>query len=121
MNSTVDDLNQGGVLIYDSDQIEIEHGKFIEYGIPFQKIAREELEFVRGTNVLILGVMAGLFGLAPAPWRSWCAPRYKRRAELLEKNQETLHYGYEYTKKIQKKTRSGWAAPTGVPPGDDRQ
>ncbi len=98
-----DDLNQGGVLIYDSDQIEIEHGKFIEYGIPFQKIAREELEFVRGTNVLILGVMAGLFGLAPAALEELVRTRYKRRAELLEKNLETLHYGYEYTKKIQKK------------------
>ena len=31
--------------------------------VPFQQMAREELDFVRGTNVLILGVMAGLFGL----------------------------------------------------------
>ncbi len=96
------DLNQGGVLIYDSDQIKIEHGQFIEYGVPFQKIAREELDFVRGTNVLILGVMAGLFGLAPGSLEELVRTRYRRRAELVEKNLATLNYGYEYTKKIRK-------------------
>ena len=96
------DLNQGGVLLYDSDKIQIEHGQFIEYGIPFQKIAREELDFVRGTNVLILGVMAGLFGLAPASLEELVRTRYRRRPELVEKNLATLHYGYEYTKKVRK-------------------
>ncbi|GAG10109.1 unnamed protein product, partial [marine sediment metagenome] len=56
------DLNEGGVLIYDSDLVQpAPDGDIVRYGIPFQKIARQELGFVRGTNVLILGVMAGLF------------------------------------------------------------
>ena len=96
------DINEGGVLIYDSDLVQPQDGDFIHYGIPFQKIARQELDFVRGTNVLILGVMAGLFGLAPAPLEQLVRSRYKRRAELVEKNLEALNYGYEHTKTIQK-------------------
>ena len=99
------DLNEGGVLIYDSDLVSPEDGRFTHYGIPFQKIARQELDFVRGTNVLILGVMAGLFGLPPAALEEMVRSRYKRRAELIEKNLEALNYGYEYTKKIQKQDK----------------
>ncbi len=99
------DLNQGGVLIYDSDLVAPQHDGFIEYGIPFQNIARQELDFVRGTNVLILGVMAGLFGLPPASLEEMVQSRYKRRAELMEKNLEALRYGFEYTKKIQKQDK----------------
>ncbi len=99
------DLNAGGVLIYDSDLVSPEHDGFVEYGIPFQNIARQELDFVRGTNVLILGVMAGLFGLPPASLEEMVRSRYKRRAELMEKNLEALRYGYEYTKKIQKQDK----------------
>jgi len=99
------DLNTGGVLIYDSDLVSPQHDGFVEYGIPFQNIARHELDFVRGTNVLILGVMAGLFGLNPTALEQGVTSRYKRRAELLEKNLQTLRYGYEYTKKIQKQDK----------------
>ncbi len=96
-------LNEGGVLIYDSGLVEPDpDGNIVRYGVPFQKIAREELEFVRGTNVLILGVMAGLFGLPPASLEEMVKSRYKRRAELMEKNIQALHHGYEYTKKMQK-------------------
>ena len=99
-------LNQGGVLIYDSGLVQpAPDGDIVRYGIPFQKIAREELEFVRGTNVLVLGVMAGLFGLPPSSLEEMVRSRYKRRAELIEKNVQALHHGYEYTKKIQKEDK----------------
>ncbi|MFB3094183.1 MAG: 2-oxoacid:acceptor oxidoreductase family protein, partial [Dehalococcoidia bacterium] len=99
-------LNDGGVLIYDSGLVEPDtDSNIICYGVPFQKIAREELEFVRGTNVLILGVMAGLFGLPPASLEEMVRSRYKRRAELMEKNIQALYHGYEYTKKIQKEDK----------------
>ena len=100
------DLSQNGVLLYDSDLVQPSpNGSIIRYGIPFQKIARQELEFVRGTNVLILGVMAGLFGLPPASLKEMVKTRYKRRAELMEKNIQALDYGYEYTKTIQKEDK----------------
>lgn len=100
------DVNEGGVLIYDSDLVLPDpDGDVILYGIPFQNIARQELEFVRGTNVLILGVMAGLFGLDPQSLEDMVKIRYKRRAELMEKNVEALRYGYEHTKTIEKKDK----------------
>jgi 2-oxoglutarate ferredoxin oxidoreductase subunit alpha len=99
-------LNTGGVLIHDSDLVQpAPDGDIVRYGIPFQKIAREELEFVRGTNVLVLGVMAGLFGLPPASLEEMVRSRYKRRPELIEKNVQALYYGYEYTKKIKKEDK----------------
>ena len=100
-----EDLNPGGVLIYDSNLVAPQHDGYIEYAVPFQQIAREELDFVRGTNVLILGVMAGLFGLNLGTLEEGVRNRYKRRAELLDKNLETLRFGYEYTKKIQKQDK----------------
>ena len=99
------DLNTGGVLIFDSDLVSPEHDGHIEYGVPFQNIARQELDFVRVTNVLILGVMAGLFGLPLSSLEDMVRSRYKRRAELVEKNLEALKYGFDYTKKIQKQDK----------------
>ncbi len=96
------DLRQGGVLVYDSDQVQPEDGHLIHYGVPFQRIARQELNFIRGTNVLILGLMAGLFGLPVDSLQELVRVRYRRRAELVEKNLEALAYGYDYAKKIQK-------------------
>ena len=77
----------------------------MRYGVRFQNIARHELEFVRGTNVLVLGVMAGLFGLPPAALEEMVKTRYKRRADLMEKNIQALRHGYEYTKKMQKEDK----------------
>ena len=100
------DLNEGGVLIYDSDLVHPEpDGDTVRYGVPFQNIARHELEFVRGTNVLVLGVMAGLFGLPPTALEEMVKTRYKRRADLMEKNVQALRHGYEYTKKMQKEDK----------------
>jgi 2-oxoglutarate ferredoxin oxidoreductase subunit alpha len=96
------DLNEGAVLIYDSDLVHADDGDFIHYAAPFQRIARQELDFVRGTNVLVLGLMAGLFGLPVNSLEELVRRRYKRRAELVEKNLQALAYGYEYTKQIRK-------------------
>lgn len=96
------DLNEGGVLIYDSNLVHPEDGRHILYGIPFQKIAREELDFVRGTNVLVLGVTAGLFGLPLTALQEMVKARYQRRAELMDKNLAALQHGYDYVKKLQK-------------------
>ena len=102
------DLNEGGVLIYDSNLVkpdEHDSENLVLYGVPFQQIAREELDFVRGTNVLILGFMAGLFGLPLKALEDNVRARYKRRAELMEKNVQALNYGFEYTKKIKKQDK----------------
>jgi 2-oxoglutarate ferredoxin oxidoreductase subunit alpha len=100
-----EDLNPGGVLIYDSELVQPrEEGEgAVLYGIPFQRIARQELEFVRGTNTLIQGVLAGLFGLPLSALEEMVVSRYQRRKELLDKNLEALRYGYEYVNKLSKR------------------
>ncbi len=100
-----EDLNEHGVLIYDSDLVHPrEEGRnVVLYGIPFQKIARQELEFVRGTNTLIQGVLAGLFGLPLSSLEEMVVQRYQRRKELLDKNLEALRYGYDYVKTMTKR------------------
>jgi 2-oxoglutarate ferredoxin oxidoreductase subunit alpha len=46
--------------------------------------------------------MAGLFGLPPTALEEMVKTRYKRRADLMEKNIQALRHGYEYTKTMQK-------------------
>jgi 2-oxoglutarate ferredoxin oxidoreductase subunit alpha len=102
----IDEVNPEGVVIYDPDRVrEAKNGNHVAYPIPLQKIAREQLEFQRGKNVLTLGIMAGLFGLAPTPLEDLVRSRLKRRAELLSKNIDALHFGYEYTQQIRKEDR----------------
>ena len=96
-------VHEHGVVIYDPDRVDVkERNGRISYPIPLQRIAREKLDFQRGKNVLTLGIMAGLFGLDPASLEDLVRSRLKRRAELLTKNLETLHYGYEYTRQVRK-------------------
>jgi 2-oxoglutarate ferredoxin oxidoreductase subunit alpha len=96
-------VHEHGVVIYDPDRVDVtELNGRISYPIPLQRIAREKLDFQRGKNVLTLGIMAGLFGLDPASLEDLVRSRLKRRAELLSKNLDALHYGYEYTRQIRK-------------------
>jgi len=98
------DLNPQGVLIYDSDLVHPqEEGDVVLYGVPFQRLARQELDFVRGTNTLVQGLLAGLFGLPLSALEEIAKQRYRRRPELMDKNIEALRFGYEYVKKISKR------------------
>jgi len=42
------DLNEGGVLIYDADLVHPQDGRYISYGIPFQKPLRPSLPLPGG-------------------------------------------------------------------------
>ncbi len=98
------DLNPRGVLIYDSDLVHPERdGDIVLYGVPFQRLARQELEFVRGTNTLVQGLLAGLFGLPLAALEEIAKQRYRRRPELMDKNLAALRFGYDYVKKLSKR------------------
>lgn len=96
-------VHKHGVVIYDPDRVSVgESNGRMMYPVPLQRIAREKLEFQRGKNVLTLGIMAGLFGLEPTSLEDLVRSRLKRRAELLSRNLEALHHGYEYTRQIRK-------------------
>lgn len=102
----IGDLNPDGVLVYDSDAVTPgeEASKFHLYPVPFNAIAKKELEFVRGKNLLVLGALAALFGLQPDRLDDLVRVRLARRPDLLEKNLESLHYGFDYVKNNLKKT-----------------
>jgi 2-oxoglutarate/2-oxoacid ferredoxin oxidoreductase subunit alpha len=60
----VRDLRHGGVLVYDpSDFTPETTGDYITYAVPFNEIARKQVQHLKTKNVVMLGVICGLFGL----------------------------------------------------------
>jgi 2-oxoglutarate ferredoxin oxidoreductase subunit alpha len=95
----IQELAEGGVLIYDPDTVEPQaNGKYILYPLPLNSIARQN-DFVRGKNLVLLGAVAALFGLDPSSLEGVIRRRLARRAELLDKNLVSLNSGYEYVLK----------------------
>lgn len=58
----VRDLRHGGVLIYDPSDFTPEAGDFISYAVPFNDIARKEVQLFQTKNMVMLGTISGLFG-----------------------------------------------------------
>ncbi|MBI4307292.1 MAG: 2-oxoacid:acceptor oxidoreductase subunit alpha [Chloroflexi bacterium] len=98
-------LNKDGVLVYDPDTVTPEeNGATFSYPVPFNSIARKDLDFFRGKNLIVTGFMSGLFGLEPSSLEGLIRARFARRAELLDKNLKSLYTGYDFaTKKIEKR------------------
>src|SRR5437588_5616134 len=59
---SINDLRHGGVLIYDPSDFTPEAGDFISYAIPFNEIARKEVQLYQTKNMVMLGAISGLFG-----------------------------------------------------------
>jgi 2-oxoglutarate ferredoxin oxidoreductase subunit alpha len=58
------DLRHGGVLVYDpSDFTPETTNDYVTYAVPFNEIARKEVQHVKTKNVVMLGAICGLFGL----------------------------------------------------------
>lgn len=56
------DLRRGGVLIYDPSDFTPDTSDFITYAIPFNEIARKEVQLFQTKNMVMLGAISGLFG-----------------------------------------------------------
>src|SRR5579863_2826161 len=56
------DLCHGGVLIYDPADFTPEAGDFITYAVPFNEIARKQVQLFQTKNMVMLGTIAALFG-----------------------------------------------------------
>lgn len=59
---SVHELRHGGVLIYDPSDFTPEAGDFITYAIPFNEIARKQVQLFQTKNMVMLGALSGLFG-----------------------------------------------------------
>src|SRR5579884_3825992 len=58
----IHDLRPGGVLIYDPSDFTPEASDYITDAIPFNEIARKEIQLFQTKNMVMLGAIAGLFG-----------------------------------------------------------
>ncbi len=58
----ISELRHGGVLIYDPSDFTPEVGDYITYAIPFNEIARKEIQLFQTKNMVMLGAISSLFG-----------------------------------------------------------
>src|SRR5438067_8645764 len=56
------ELRHGGVLVYDPGDFTPDAGDFIAYAVPFNEIARKEVQLFQTKNMVMLGAICGLFG-----------------------------------------------------------
>lgn len=96
----VSDLRHGGVLIYDPSDFTPETGDFITYAIPFNEIARKEVQLFQTKNMVMLGAIAGLFGppveAITQVVQSKLSKSRKANATLMEKNMLALDIARNY-------------------------
>ena len=90
----------GGVLVYDSDSIELDDRaqKCAQcYGVPMSSIAADEVKERRTKNMVLLGAFAGLFDLQLETLKRCVEDKYGKRGEkLVAVNHAGLDAGFRY-------------------------
>lgn len=98
----VSDLRHGGVLVYDPADFTPETGDFITYAIPFNQIARKEVQLFQTKNVVMLGAIATLFGppieAITQVVQSKLSKSRKANPVLMEKNMLALDIAQKYVR-----------------------
>ena len=96
----VQDLRHGGVLIYDPSDFTPEAEDFITYAIPFNEIARKEVQLFQTKNMVMLGAISALFGppleAITQVVESRLAKSRKSNPLLMEKNMLALEIAKKY-------------------------
>jgi 2-oxoglutarate ferredoxin oxidoreductase subunit alpha len=98
----VRDLRHGGVLVYDpSDFIPETTDDYVTYAVPFNEIARKQVQLFKTKNVVMLGAVCGLFSLpleaiVQVVESRFSQSRKKANATPMEKNLLALDLGREY-------------------------
>ncbi|HZR38709.1 MAG TPA: 2-oxoacid:acceptor oxidoreductase subunit alpha [Ktedonobacteraceae bacterium] len=103
----VGELRHGGVLMYDPSDFTPETGDFITYAVPFNEIARKEIQLFQTKNMVMLGAISGLFGPPQEAIiqvvQSKLSRSRKANATLMEKNLLALEFTRKYvTEKLSK-------------------
>ena len=96
----VHELRHGGVLIYDPSDFTPEAGDFIAYAIPFNELARKEVQLFQTKNMVMLGTIATLFGVPMEAItqvvESKLSKSRKANPILMEKNMLALEVARKY-------------------------
>lgn len=94
------DLRHGGVLIYDPSDFVPETGDYITYAVPFNEIARKEIQLFQTKNMVMLGAICGLFGppieAIVQVVQSKLSKSRKSNSTLMEKNILALEAARKY-------------------------
>src|SRR2546425_2704624 len=101
------DLRHGGVLIYDPSDFTPDAGDFIIYAVPFNELARKEVQLFQTKNMVMLGAISGLFGPPLEAIAQVVESRLSRSRKsnpiLMEKNMLALEIAKKYvTEKLSK-------------------
>lgn len=96
----IGDLRPGGVLIYDSADLDPpESADRRQFAVPFTDIARGQLRFELGKNIVAVGVVGSLFGLARDQLARLLTEKFARKGdEVVAKNLEALDAGIAYVR-----------------------
>src|SRR5947209_8099594 len=96
----VSELRHGGVLIYDPSDFTPETGDYVTYAVPFNEIARKQIQLFQTKNMVMLGAISGLFGPTPEAIvqvvQSKLSKSRKANATLMEKNLLALEVAKNY-------------------------
>ena len=94
------DLKRGGLVIYDSaDFAPPESRDRAQYAVPLTDIARTQLKFELGKNVVAVGVVSALFGLSRDQIASLLQEKFGRKgADVVTKNLAALDAGIEFVR-----------------------
>ncbi|MBN2171239.1 MAG: 2-oxoacid:acceptor oxidoreductase subunit alpha [Candidatus Krumholzibacteriota bacterium] len=99
------ELREGTVILYDEDDPMPEDHvaqyaalKAVTYAIPFKRLAKERTQTILTKNVIMLGVLAELFGLPAKGIRHAIARKFAAKPGVVEKNIDAFGIGREWVK-----------------------
>lgn len=97
-DKNIKDLRPGGLLLYDaSDFTPPDSDGYRQYPLPLTEIAKSQLQFELGKNVVAVGAVAALFGLPLEYLTKLLQERFGRKGpEILDKNFRALEAGRRY-------------------------
>src|SRR6266496_4482897 len=96
----ISDLRHGGVLVYDPADFTPDAGDFIAYAIPFNELARKEVQLFQTKNMVVIGAISALFGppleALVQVVESKLSRSRKANPVLMEKNMLALEIAMKY-------------------------
>lgn len=96
------EVRDGGLLVYDSSEFTPPEnpGTYQQHAVPLTDIAKKEIQFELGKNVVAVGAISALFGLDPEYIRTLLHQRFARKGEdILNKNYKALEAGIGYVER----------------------
>ena len=99
-DKSYEELHDDGLLLYDDGAVTDFHytqGSKRALALPMTKIAKGELKFELGKNVVAVGMLAALFGMDVEPINRLLTEKFLRKGEdVVAKNKQAFQLGFRY-------------------------